>query len=151
MAFPYNLADTPAEIMESETGVILVERREYAVNSGGPGKFRGGLGQRIDLRIRPGSVSKLLFSVWHGRYRRGPGGLLGGEPGGRGAVYLNGAHVPAEQHDLEVNSGDLIGLLLPGGGGMHSPLERDPALVEADVRRGYVSAEAARTDYGWHP
>jgi len=147
VAFPYNLADTPSEVMELETSLIIVEERELLTDSGGPGAYRGGLGQRVTLRIVDGLESSLSFSASRGRYERGPVGLLGGQDGSFGALYLNGELLPFEQRQVEVCSGDRITMDVPGGGGMHSPLERDSLAVINDVRRGYVSSESARDVY----
>jgi N-methylhydantoinase B len=47
--------------------------------------------------------------------------------------------------------GERIRIESPGGGGWGNPAERDPALVREDLRLGYISAEAARRDYGLTP
>jgi N-methylhydantoinase B len=153
VAFPYNLADTPSEVIESETGLILWEERKFIANSGGPGRFRGGQGQRVTLHVldvegEAGIASRLLFSTQRGRYERGPVGLLGGADGSRGAVFLNESLVPFDQHDMELVPGDRVTLQLPGGGGMYSPFERDPQRVRADAIAGRVTIASARADYG---
>lgn len=148
VAFPYNLADTPSEVMESETGLILVEERELRTDSGGPGQFRGGLGQNVSLRILPGIKTTLTFQCSRGRYDQGPTGLLGGGHGDRGAVYVNGEKLPFDLQQVEVRTGDRITLQIPGGGGMLPAVKRASERVERDVRLGYVSLTAARNNYG---
>jgi N-methylhydantoinase B len=153
VAFPYNLADTPSEVIEAETGIIMWERRDLARDSGGAGRFRGGLGQEVTIRVmdRSGEAetpSQLHFSTQRGRYERGPVGMFGGRDGGRGAVLINGALSPFDQHDVDLMPGDTITLKLPGGGGMYPPGTRDPERVLHDVRMGYVSRERAKIDYG---
>jgi N-methylhydantoinase B len=148
VAFPLNLADTPSEVMESETGLILVESRAFTPDSGGPGTYRGGLGQRVTLRVLDGIQSTLLFNVSRGRYEQGPVGLLGGSDGSRGGVYVNDQLLPFDQPDVELAAGDRVTLQLPGGGGTHDPFARDLEALERDVRLGYVTPEGAARDYG---
>jgi N-methylhydantoinase B len=152
VAFPLNLADTPSEVIESEADFLLVDGREFTTDSGGPGRYRGGLGQRLTLRVSPEVASKLsgslLFSASRARYEQGPVGLLGGQPGSRGAICVNGELLPFELQDIEVYAGDRITLQLPGGGGMHPPFERSLDAVERDVSLGYVSVSGAYRDYG---
>lgn len=148
VAFPYNLADTPSEVMEHETGLLIVEEREFITDSGGPGTYRGGLGQRVTLRIDDGLESSLMFSSSRGRYERGPVGLLGGQDGSIGALYVNDELLPFEHRQVEIGSGDRITLEVPGGGGVYLPLERDPVAVADDVRREMVSVAAAHDIYG---
>jgi N-methylhydantoinase B len=102
--------------------------------------------------VSPDMASKLsgslLFSASRGRYEQGPVGLLGGQPGSRGAIYVNGKLLPFELQDIEVYPGDRVTLQLPGGGGMHPPIERHLDAVKRDVSRGYVSVSGACRDYG---
>ncbi len=86
------------------------------------------------------------------RYTFRPWGRLGGRPGERGYTLLNPG-TPAERSIgkidvLQLEYGDVIRIGTPGGGGYGDPLERDPADVAADVRRGVLSAEYAAREYG---
>ena len=56
--------------------------------------------------------------------------------------------LPTRYADYPLKGGDRFQLDTPGGGGLGNPLERDPAMVLADIREGYVSVEAAARDYG---
>jgi len=76
-------------------------------------------------------------------------GVNGGTPGARGRKWLehpDGTRtvLPSECHDVQVQTGDVLHFVTWGGGGWGDPLERDPALVELEVRRGLVTAEGAR-------
>ena len=128
---------------------VVVERRALRTDSGGAGKYRGGLG--IDMQVR-----NLVEGRWNFEHSRRlkcpPWGIWGGAPGEPGGYllkragekefkYLTGAHVPvAVRSQAIVQTG--------GGGGWGDPLERDPAKVADDVAEGLVSAAAARKDYG---
>ena len=142
-------ANVPCEVIENRYP-IRVERYELRTDSGGPGRFRGGLGVRIDYRIlsRGATVSASLD-----RYRIRPPGLFGGEDGMLSGLYLDlgdGAEVPAHKvAGRPVPEGSIVSHRTGGGGGFGPPRERDRALVAVDVADGYVSVEAARDSYGF--
>jgi N-methylhydantoinase B len=152
VSFPYNVRDVSVEWAELETP-ILFERRELIADSGGAGRFRGGLGEELtmrafdDGRLDPGAPIVLSGSA--GRMRFPPEGLFGGRAGSRGAILVNEAPVaPTSSPEITFRAGDVVRLLLPGGGGYGDPRERARALVEADLRHGYVTDEGALRDYG---
>jgi len=145
-AFPSGIAGVPAEVIESLSPVVL-KRRELRQDSGGPGRFRGGLGQVMEVAVR--TDRPYIFSGLYERLRFPAPGLLGGGPGAPGAVRTNTQDVivrPKTRQSLP--PGTEVTLELPGGGGYGPPAARDPALVLEDVRGGYVSVERARSDYG---
>jgi N-methylhydantoinase B len=143
-AFPHNKSITPAEIYEN-TAPMLMERRELLIDSGGAGKFRGGLGQRIVIR----SVNDRHVSVTlrPDKIRFPPPGLAGGDPGGLGSFDLDGQSFD-HRGPFRMQPGQRLELRLPGGGGYGDPKERDRNAVRADVENGYVSAEKAVSEYG---
>jgi N-methylhydantoinase B len=128
---------------------VLVEGRALRTDSGGAGKYRGGLG--IDMRVRNLVEGKWNFELVR-RNQCPPWGLWGGEPGEYG-MYLvrepgerefrvaGGAHhaVPLRT-EVIVRTG--------GGGGWGDPLARDPMAVRADVQEEFISAQSARERYG---
>ncbi|HEY7165224.1 MAG TPA: hydantoinase B/oxoprolinase family protein [Candidatus Binatia bacterium] len=142
--------NTPVEAGEGRAPLFIV-RRELRQDSGGAGKFRGGLGVAQQVRVlSPASVQSAME-----RSICAPWGLYGGKDAlaNRFSVVRRdgswetfptgktGSHVPLQEEDgfcVEVG----------GGGGFWNPFERDPERVCADVRAGYVSVEAARRDYG---
>ncbi|MCX8118590.1 MAG: hydantoinase B/oxoprolinase family protein [Desulfobacterota bacterium] len=147
--FPANGANTPIEIIESDTPLI-VERRELLTDSGGPGKMKGGLGQR-EVFIIPedehGPQPPVNLGIQAGRHVYPPLGLFGGKPGSKAQFLING--VPGNPYGLtQLHLGDVVTIDSAGGGGFGSPLERDPEAVARDVLEGYVSPEKAREDYG---
>lgn len=147
--FPANGANTPVEIIENETPLI-VECRELLTDSGGPGRHKGGLGKRIVFRVPDDDyapIPPVNLGIQSGRYRYPPEGLFGGKPGARARFLVNG--IPGNPYGLtQLKPGDVVLMEAAGGGGYGDPLERDPELVEQDVREGYVSVERAREDYG---
>src|SRR5690606_1062607 len=133
----------PAEFAEARWPVI-VERLGLAVDSGGPGKFRGGLGYDKRIRmLRDASVMSIaarsIRSCW---------GVNGGRAGRPFRVDIDGEEMDGLVDGHPVRAGQVIRIRTTGGGGWGDPLDRDPARVAADVRDGKVSVEGARDDYG---
>jgi N-methylhydantoinase B len=136
----------PAEVIETLSPVV-VKRRELRRDSGGPGEFRGGLGQSLEIAVR--GDRPFMFSGLYERIDHPAPGLHGGKAGAAGALATNRADIGLRAKTrAPLPAGTEITLELPGGGGYGPPWRRDPARVLADVRDGYVSLERARTDYG---
>ncbi len=146
--FPANGANTPVEIFESDTPLI-VESRELVCDSGGPGRMRGGIGRKMVIRVpqdEKAPQGPTTVAVQAGRFRYPPEGLFGGGPGARAQFLKNGR--PADPSGLTFcEPGDVLAFYSAGGGGYGPPQERDPEAVAADVRNGYVSVAGARRDY----
>ena len=140
---------TPAEATEQEFPLI-VERSELVPDSGGAGKFRGGLAMRTDIAMW-GTEPKVSG---RGMRETAPAeGLNGGGPGAPGRFLLDPGGdgergLPGVFSELPVRPGTTIRVETPGGAGFGDPLERDPTLVLADVRAGKISQRAARERYG---
>ena len=147
--FPANGANTPVETLESDTPLI-VEKRELLSDSGGPGKFKGGLGRRVILRVPDDDYAPsgpVNLGIQSGRFRYPAKGLFGGGDGSRAQFLVNG--VAGDPYGLtQLKSGDIITMDAAGGGGYGDPVERDAEMVMKDVLNGYVSLEGAREDYG---
>jgi len=147
--FPANGANTPVEIFESDTPLI-VERRELLTDSGGPGRMKGGQGRRVVLRIPDDEYAPMPpvnLGMQSGRFRYAPEGLFDGRDGSKAQFLVNGE--PGNPYGLtQLSPGDEIVMDAAGGGGFGDPLERDPELVESDVTDGYVSIKGAKQDYG---
>jgi N-methylhydantoinase B len=140
--------NAPIETLELKTP-ILVRQRALRDGSGGPGKFRGGLGQITEMT----SLCEGRWSASNaGRRQCAPWGLAGGGAGGTSRNYMR---LPDE---TEYRAVDPVRVLSPamtsvriataGGGGWGSPLERDPEKVLADVLDGFITLQSAETDYG---
>ena len=134
----------PVEILEQRFPILF---EEFALHegSGGAGKQRGGFGVRYRIKLLRGT-SRASFVMDHGRV--GPRGALGGHDGGVNKVVVNYASgesfIPphlSKAQDILIVAGDAITVSTPGGGGYGDPADRDPALIERDLVRGYYTAE----------
>lgn len=147
--FPANGANTPVEIFESDTPLI-VEKRELLTDSGGPGRAKGGLGRRVVFRIPDDEyapIPPVNLGIQSGRYRYAPEGLFEGMEGSKARFLINGK--PGNPYGLtRLKPGDVVTMDAAGGGGYGDPMEREVELVESDVLDGYVSLESAKEDYG---
>lgn len=147
--FPANGANTPVEIFENDTPLI-VEKRELIMDSGGPGKMRGGLGKREVFKIPDDEYAPLApvnLGIQAGRYIYPPEGLFGGKPGAKAQFLINGS--PGNPYGLtQLKPGDVVTINAPGGGGYGNPLDRDAEMLASDVAEGYVSLDGAHSDYG---
>ncbi|HZO39963.1 MAG TPA: hydantoinase B/oxoprolinase family protein, partial [Methylomirabilota bacterium] len=128
----------PVEFVESRYPV-RVEHLGVRVDSGGAGEFRGGLGYRKDIRVLQDAsfmsvADRSILACWGVR-----GGLAGLpfrvtiDPGGPRERVLSGLC-----DDEPIAAGEIVRIETTGGGGWGDPLDRDPALVEADVLQGKV-------------
>jgi len=143
-AFPSGIHGVPVELVEN-VSPLFIERRELITDSGGPGKFRGGLGQRMVIRVRGGHPSQ--HSPMYDRIRFAAKGFAGGHEGAKGRIYLDDGTVPHSKTKYILKPGQRVTLELPGGGGFYRPEERDPELVRRDVIEGFVSLTQAREVY----
>jgi len=147
--FPANGANTPVEIFESDTPLIVTER-SLTCDSGGPGQMRGGLGRKMIIRVpddefAPSGPTSIALQA--GRFKYAPGGLFGAESGAIAQFLVNDEAGDPSGLTL-CQPGDVIQFHSAGGGGYGVAFERDPGAVEQDVRNGYVSIEKAREKYG---
>jgi N-methylhydantoinase B len=143
-AFPSGVRTIPIEATES-IAPVMFRRREFREGSGGAGRYRGGLGQVIELGGIDGAAIAMLCNFERiGNPARGRDGGGSGAPGGVSLVSGRPIRPKGRQ---TVAGGDLIRLELPGGGGFGNPAERDPEQVAADVADGFYTREAAEADY----
>lgn len=143
--FPSGVRNVPVEATEAITPLVIW-RKELRQDSGGAGKYRGGLGQIMEV----GSRENAAFGLFAGfeRVKFPARGRNGGGPGQRGSVSLvSGAELKPKGLQV-VPPGERLLIEMPGGGGMGPASERDAEAVKRDVRLGYLSAEAAKRDYG---
>ena len=138
----------PIEVLETRYP-LLIERHALRRDSGGPGRYRGGLGLERVFRILDNGV----FNGLSERSGCPPWGLAGGKPGWSGSITVERAKggTVEEYHKvtgLRFTKGDKLLFRTGGGGGFGSPLEREPERVAEDVRLGFVSIMAARNAYG---
>ena len=136
-AFPSGVLGTPVEVIES-LSPLLVERKSLRPDTGGEGTSRGGLGQTIAFRVL--TSEPFVCSILCDRTATPAAGFLGGGPGGRGEVIVDGVRPSNPKAELVVRPGALVEVGLPGGGGYGPPRGRDPALVARDLLEGYVTS-----------
>ena len=144
-AFPSGIRGVPAEAIESVSPVLLL-KRELRPDSGGAGKYRGGLGQEMELKID--SDQPALHSCMYDRTRFAARGFQGGKSGATGELLLSDGTRPHPKGKYLLSPEQSVILRLPGGGGFYPPWDRDAKAVLEDVRQGRVSLAAARRDYG---
>ncbi|MBI4551382.1 MAG: hydantoinase B/oxoprolinase family protein [Candidatus Latescibacteria bacterium] len=144
-AFPSGVAGVLTEVIET-LAPLLLRRRELRPDSGGPGRFRGGCGQTMEVEVL--TDQEYRFSPLFDRSRFPAAGSAGGQPGALGVIVLSDG-TRLTQKGARVLAPDVrVTLDLPGGGGYGDPRTRNPALVLEDVRNGLVTQQAARDAYG---
>ena len=143
-AFPSGVRTIPVEATESIAPVVF-RRREFREGSGGAGRYRGGLGQTIELGGAEGNPIAMLCNFE--RINNPARGRNGGGQGAPGKVSLVSGKPIRSKGRQSVPGGDFIRLELPGGGGFGDPAERDPDQVAADVTDGLISRESAEREY----
>jgi N-methylhydantoinase B len=143
-SFPSNVSVGSMEITEA-VSPLVIWRKELLQDSGGAGKFRGGLGQVIELEIR--GDSPVQMSLMFDRVYHPAAGTAGGESGGAAHAAVNGELAGSLKGRNQVRPGDKIRLQYSGGGGFGNPLERHKQLIEQDLLNEFVSKEAAAHVY----
>jgi N-methylhydantoinase B len=137
---------SPTEVWEAKNP-WLIEKIELARDSGGPGKYRGGLG--VDMHFHMLEDSWVTSAVE--RTKNAPWGLAGGGEGRPNGAVLrlpDGTRIPfAKATRLRVPKGATLELSTGGGGGYGPPAQRDPDAVRRDLREGLISPEHARRHY----
>ena len=143
-----NTSNLPVECLENEYPIIL-EGYELMKNSGGAGKFRGGLGIRRRFRLLEGNG---WFTSKGDRFRFAPWGLSGGQRGGKGRLVLNPGtdrekRFFSKNYYVRIAKDDVLMMETPGGGGYGNPVDRDPVLVARDLVEGKIDPGVARGVY----
>ncbi len=137
---------SPTEVWESKNPWLL-EKVELAPDSGGAGRYRGGLGLEMHFHILEDSYVTAAIE----RTKTPPWGLAGGHEGRPNAADLllpdGSLRRFGKITRLHCPKGSTLRLHTGGGGGYGPAAERDPAAVLADLQEGYVSEARARTDY----
>ncbi|HYM32738.1 MAG TPA: hydantoinase B/oxoprolinase family protein [Candidatus Cybelea sp.] len=144
-AFPSGVRNVPVEVTEA-LSPILILRKEYRMDSGGAGEFRGGLGQVMEVISL--DDAPFAISANYDRVDFPPRGRDGGADGKVGVLRLTHGQRLRGKGQQTVPKGETLIIEMPGGGGLGDPRKRDPASVLQDVKLGMVSRAAAATDYG---
>jgi N-methylhydantoinase B len=144
-----NMKNQPIELVEAQSSLRFLEY-DIRPDSGGPGQWRGGVGQALTVQVLcdggiflARGMDRMRFPGW---------GVAGGRPGAPLRAILNRGR-PGERelgkiHELYVQNGDTVTLLMPGGAGFGDPFRRGPEAVLSDVQRGFVTVDGAARDYG---
>jgi N-methylhydantoinase B len=142
-----NLHSTPIEVLESEFP-CRITRFNFVPDSGGAGRWRGGLGVRREYELLEDAVVIRRFN----KTKFPPKGVAGGQAGTK-ARFIVRVGTPQEYETpasarVEMKAGERFLLQSAGGGGYGDPRERDRAALARDIAEGYVTKEAAVRDYG---
>jgi N-methylhydantoinase B len=143
--FPSGVRGVPTEIIESGSPLVQL-RKELKPNSGGAGRFRGGLGQFTEMSCRTGLDWTVNGNV--DRTQFAAQGALGGGPGAAGVFAMRGAGDLPRKQLVHLAPGDVACVDPPGSGGYGDPFARMVNSVLADVVDGYVTLDSAACDYG---
>ncbi len=144
-----NCMNIPAEALELEAP-IRVHRASLAPGSGGPGRYRGGLGAWLEYEILEGEMTITYRGERHfcqaaGAEAGGPGGFASAE-----IVHTDGSvHSIPSKEVARMVAGERLIIRTAGGGGFGDPKARPPAQVRADIENGKVTAASAASDYGF--
>ena len=144
-AFPSGVMTMPVEVTE-HTGPVVIWRKELRPDSGGVGKYRGGLGQYMEVGATDGY--EFDFSAMFDRVKYPARGRHGGLDGGATSIVKSDGSKMKAKGKQFVAHGQTVKLEFPGGAGYGLASERDIELVKRDLARGYISAESAAKDYG---
>ena len=144
-AFPSGVMTMPVEATE-HTGPIVIWRKELRPDSGGAGKFRGGLGQYMEVGATDGH--EFDFSAMFDRVDHPARGRQGGRDGSPTTIQRDDGKPMKGKGKQFVPAGRRVLLAFPGGAGYGLPEERDPQKVRHDLAQGYISDAVARDVFG---
>lgn len=144
-AFPSGVGAVPVEAAEVAAPLVY-HFKEYVTDSGGAGKYRGGLGQRIEIGSRLDEDLSLSAAAFE-RLKSGPAGRQGGQSGAPGRVTISDGTRIVDKGLYKIPAGERVILETPGGGGFGNPAERDKEAVARDLANGLISKEAALVIY----
>ena len=146
-----NCRNTPVEAIEQVHDYLLVRRYALVPDSGGPGRWRGGLGFCRELEILGPGVELTIYSD---HFKLPPPGRQGGLPGKTGSltVQRRGQHIDLDaKATFPLEPGDVVRLELGGGAGYGDPRERPREQVERDLADGRITPAHAQAFYGHEP
>ena len=156
LLWPTSASNTSIELFESRVPILILEK-SFVPDSGGPGRYRGGLGQKIRYRRLTVTGGPMLSTLYPEGVTHPAEGLFGG-----GSCIPASARIVAEDGTelrdcgtgalVEIEGTDqIVEVIVAGGAGYGDPGERDQALIERDLRAGLVTPGGAERDYGHRP
>ena len=143
-AFPSGVMTMPIEATEN-TGPIIIWRKELRPDSGGVGKFRGGLGQFMEIGVQKGYIFD--FQAMFDRVHYPAKGQNGGGPGAPTIIKRNDNVKMKGKGKQFIPEGKRVQLAFPGGGGFGPVRFRDKSLIKNDLSQGYISKNSAKKLY----
>ncbi len=145
-AFPTNSGAGSLEALEAVSPILFL-RKEYRPDSGGPGQFRGGLGQVCEIENL--SDNAMTVVVLGDRERHPALGVAGGGSGACAAAVIDGTKPIHLKSRARLAPGSKLALHFAGGGGFGAPRQRERALIERDLIEGKITPAGACHDYGF--
>lgn len=144
-----NTSNLPIESLESEYP-LMVNQYKMVTDSGGAGKYRGGLAIRKDIKILD---HQCIFSVKADRHKLPPWGLYGGMDGTPGKIIINpdldcSEVIDSKRSNILIDPDTIVCCITPGAGGYGDPLERDKDSIIEDLEQGIISKNSAMNNYG---
>ena len=147
-AFPSGVMTMPIEATE-HAGPVIIWRKELRPDSGGAGRTRGGLGQYMEVGAQEGHEFDIQAMFDRGDHPAR--GRRGGAEGAPTTIARDDGLAMRVKGKQFLPHGRRVVMAFPGGAGYGDPSKRPRELVRRDLARGYISAEAAATDYGMTP
>jgi N-methylhydantoinase B len=144
-AFPSGVYGSQVEVTES-TSPLLLRRRELRPDSGGAGRYRGGLGQIIEIESRESMPIDFFGTVDRVKYPAR--GCFGGKDGAPGQLQLASGKTMQGKGKQRIPAGEALVFQTPGGGGYGDPRKRPATEVARDYAAGLISKAALERDYG---
>jgi N-methylhydantoinase B len=138
-----NCSNVPVESMDLDYDFFRIVAYSLRPDSGGDGKYRGGMGLSRHYEILKNGVT---FATYSDRFRLAADGLFGGKPGGRAMTHLKRGEELLElpsKGSFALQKGDILMIQTGGGGGYGDPMERAPAHIDRDIAQAFVTAKAA--------
>jgi N-methylhydantoinase B len=131
---------------------VVFERSGLLPDSGGPGRWRGGVGTETIVRV----LTDATVTVRTDRVRLAPPGLNGGDPGRTGSYSIRRKDgrvdvLPGKSMNVRLGPGDALVMRTTGGGGVGRASKRLRRAVAEDVKNGLVTKQGATKDYRFPP
>jgi 5-oxoprolinase (ATP-hydrolysing) len=152
LLWPTSAGNTSIELFETRTPVLVLEKN-FLIDSGGPGRHRGGLGQVVRVRKLLDDGRPVLAGLHPDGVLTRTGGLFGGQAGGPVRGVTRHAAGDVEDHGIGgllslAGRDEILEVQLGGGAGYGNPFERPLDVVQRDLDGGYISRAGAERDYG---
>ena len=144
-AFPSGVMTMPVEATE-QVGPVMIWRKELRPDSGGAGKYRGGLGQYMEVGAREGH--EFDIQAMFDRVDHPARGRQGGKSGAPTTIAQDDGTAMKGKGKQFVPHGRKVMLAFPGGAGYGAPARRNAEDIRRDLAGGYITAAFARDHYG---